>query len=44
MEFVRDYQYKGIKLRIRAGFATGPIVAGVIASGGLPKYTGKTVG
>lgn len=45
MDLVRNYQYKGVKLQIRAGFATGPIVAGVIGSGGLPKYTvfGDTV-
>ena len=40
MELVRSYEYKGAKLfRLRCGFATGPIVSGVIASGGLPKYT-----
>ena len=45
VELVKHYQYKGVKLQIRAGFATGPIVAGVIGSGGLPKYTvfGDTV-
>ena len=45
MDLVRNYEYKGVKLQIRAGFATGPIVAGVIGSGGLPKYTvfGDTV-
>ncbi|KAL7537011.1 hypothetical protein ACHAXR_008133 [Thalassiosira sp. AJA248-18] len=45
MELVRNYQYKGVQFQIRAGFATGPIVAGVIGSGGLPKYTvfGDTV-
>lgn len=45
MEMVRNYKYKGVKLQIRSGFATGPIVAGVIGSGGLPKYTvfGDTV-
>lgn len=35
MDLVRNYQYKGVRLQIRAGFATGPIVAGVIGSGGL---------
>jgi len=45
VELVKNYRYKGVKLQIRAGFATGPIVAGVIGSGGLPKYTvfGDTV-
>lgn len=45
MDLVRNYQYKDVKFQIRAGFATGPIVAGVIGSGGLPKYTvfGDTV-
>ncbi|KAL3788993.1 LOW QUALITY PROTEIN: hypothetical protein HJC23_012698 [Cyclotella cryptica] len=45
MDFVRNYQYKGVQLQIRVGFATGPVVAGVIGSGGLPKYTvfGDTV-
>ena len=45
MDLVKSYEYKGVKLQIRAGFATGPIVAGVIGSGGLPKYTvfGDTV-
>lgn len=45
MDLVRNYQYKGVQLQIRAGFATGPVVAGVIGSGGLPKYTvfGDTV-
>ena len=45
MELVRSYEYKGAKFRLRCGFATGPIVSGVIASGGLPKYTvfGDTV-
>jgi class 3 adenylate cyclase len=45
IELVRNYQYKGVRLQIRAGFATGPVVAGVIGSGGLPKYTvfGDTV-
>jgi class 3 adenylate cyclase len=45
IDLVRRYEYKGVKLQIRAGFATGPIVAGVIGSGGLPKYTvfGDTV-
>ncbi|KAL7552707.1 hypothetical protein ACHAWF_015941 [Thalassiosira exigua] len=35
----------GKKIMIRCGFATGPIVAGAIGTGGLPKYTvfGDTV-
>ena len=45
MDLVRNYQYKGVKLQIRAGFASGPVVSGVISNGGLPKYTvfGDTV-
>jgi len=45
MDLVRNYQYKGVQLQIRAGFASGPVVSGVIGSGGLPKYTvfGDTV-
>lgn len=45
IELVRNYQFNGVQLQIRAGFATGPVVAGVIGSGGLPKYTvfGDTV-
>jgi len=44
MKFVQNFQYKGMRLQIKAGFATGPIVSGVIPSA-LPKYTvfGDTV-
>ena len=43
VDLVENYHHKG--MQFQAGFATGPVVSGVIGSGGLPKYTvfGDTV-
>ncbi len=44
IEWVRKYRYKNIRIFIRAGIASGPMVSGVIGAA-VPKYTifGDTV-